>query len=131
MPYFNESTSDRRRKQRFPLSRELRYRLLQQPVPNSAGTGIALNASSAGIAFTSDQPLPLHARIEISMSWPVPLQDACPLRLLAKGRVVRCQDGNVACAIDQFEFRTQARTAEVGRTPQAARIGSSTALEVA
>jgi hypothetical protein len=113
------------------LRRELRYRLLQQPVSDSAGTGTALNASSAGIAFTSDRPLPLNAHIEISMSWPVPLQDACPLRLLAKGRVVRCQDANVACAIDKFEFRTQARAAEVTRTPQTAIVGSSAALEVA
>ncbi len=122
MTHFNEHRSDRRRKQRFPLQRELRYRLVQQPDPNSAGTGTALNASSAGIAFTADRPLPLHARIEISMSWPVALQDACPLRLLAKGRVVRCEGGNVACTIDKFEFRTQGRVVEVPRTPQSAMI---------
>lgn len=105
---YTTRTSDRRRKQRFPLNREVRYRLLQQPNAGS-GSGTAINASSAGIAFTCDRPLPVNARIELSVSWPVSLQDTCPLRLVAKGRVVRCEGVSVACTIDRFEFRTQSR----------------------
>ena len=98
--------SDRRRKQRFPLNRELRYRLIHQP---GEGSGLAINASSAGIAFQCDRPLPVNARIEVCVSWPVSLQDTCPLRLVAKGKVVRCEGLSVACTIDKFEFRTQSR----------------------
>jgi len=99
---------ERRRKQRFPMNREVRYRLLHEPNAGS-GVGTAINASSAGIAFQTDRPLPLNARIEFSVSWPVSLHDTCPLRLVGKGRVVRCDGNSVACTIDKFEFRTQAR----------------------
>jgi len=109
MTYPPENRTDRRRKQRFPLHRELRYRLLQPEAQDRAGIGTVINASSAGIAFDCDRALPVLAQIEISMSWPVPLEDACPLRLVARGRVVRCEGNSVACTIDRFEFRTQAR----------------------
>jgi hypothetical protein len=102
-----DRTRDRRRKQRFPLNREVRYRLLQ--ANEEPGVGMAINASSTGIAFHCDRPLPLHARIEFSVSWPVSLQDSCPLRLVGRGRVVRCEGRSVACTIDKFEFRTQSR----------------------
>jgi hypothetical protein len=104
----SERINDRRRKQRFPLNREVRYRLLQQPLEEH-GVGTAINASSGGIAFRCDRPLPLNALIEFSVSWPVSLQDSCPLRLVAKGRVVRSDGRSAACTIDKFEFRTQSR----------------------
>lgn len=103
-----ERAAERRRKQRFPLNREVQYKLLHVPNP-AQGSGRAINASSAGIAFVCDRQLPVNARIELSVSWPVALQDTCPLRLVAKGRVVRCDGQRVACTIDKFEFRTQAR----------------------
>jgi hypothetical protein len=108
MTHQTEQIADRRRKQRFPLNREVRYRLLEQPAEEH-GVGTAVNASSAGIAFLCDRPLPLNARVELSVSWPVSLHDTCPLRLVARGRVVRCGGGSVACTIDKFEFRTQSR----------------------
>lgn len=108
MSHSIERTRDRRRKQRFPLNREVRYRLMHQPFVEQ-GTGTAINASSAGIAFHCERTLPVDALIEFSVSWPVSLQDNCPLRLVGKGRVVRCEGGSVACTIDKFEFRTQGR----------------------
>jgi PilZ domain len=114
MTTFSQSTSDstrtndRRRKQRFPLNREVRYRLLQE-ANSEQSIGTAINASSTGLAFQCDRSLPVNALIEFSVSWPVSLQDTCPLRLVGKGRVVRCDGHSVACTIDKFEFRTQAR----------------------
>lgn len=99
---------ERRHKQRFPLPRELRYRLLEGNIV--IGTGMATDASSGGIAFTSEHALPVGALIELSVSWPVALEDSCRLRLVARGRVVRSGDGKTACTIDKFEFRTQARS---------------------
>ncbi len=104
-----EQTNERRHKQRFPIQREVRYRLLESSKLQS-GAGVAINASSGGIAFTCDRQLPLNASIEISLSWPVALQDSCPLRLVAKGRVVRCDGSSAACTIEKSEFRTQARS---------------------
>jgi hypothetical protein len=109
MSRFNENPSDRRIKQRFPLQRELRFKLLDQTGAGGGGTGQSLDISSGGIAFTTDQYLPAEANVEISMSWPVTLENACPLRLVIKGRVLRNQGMSVICTIDKFEFRTQAR----------------------
>ncbi len=108
-----ENSIERRNKQRFHLHRELRFKLLDRAWSNVAGTGQTVDISSAGISFTTDQPLPVDAAIEISISWPVTLENACPLRLVARGRVVRSQGGCVACTIQKFEFRTQARASTV------------------
>jgi hypothetical protein len=89
------------------LHREVRYRLLEEP--RHDGFGTALNASSTGIAFECDRPLPVDARIELSVNWPVPFAGASPLQLELKGRVVRCEGTRVACAIERFEFRAPYR----------------------
>jgi len=109
MSRFNESPNERRNKQRFPLQRELRYKLLENNVSATAGTGESIDISSGGVSFTTDRHLPQDAIIEVSMSWPVALDNACPLRLVVRGRVIRNQGNAVACSIDKFEFRTQAR----------------------
>jgi hypothetical protein len=51
----------------------------------------------------------MNALIEFSVSWPVSLDDTCPLRLVARGRVVRSDGASAACTIDKFEFKTQSR----------------------
>src|SRR5690349_2412339 len=108
MTRYNEISIERRNKQRFPLQREMRYKLLEQGQTGGAGTGQTVDISSGGVSFISDRSLPADAIIEISMSWPVTLENACPLRLVVKGRVVRNEGNAVACTIDKFEFRTQA-----------------------
>lgn len=109
MTRYNEISVERRNKQRFPLQREMRYKLLEQNQSAGGGIGQTVDISSGGVSFTADRSLPADAVIEISMSWPVTLDNACPLRLVVKGRVVRNEGNAVACTIDKFEFRTQAR----------------------
>ena len=48
-------------------------------------------------------------RIEVSISWPAQLNAKCALRLVARGRVVRFDDGKAAMEIQQYEFKTQAK----------------------
>jgi hypothetical protein len=110
MTRYNENPNERRSKLRFPLQRELRYKLLEPGRSGVGGAGHSIDVSSGGVAFTTDHSLPADATIEISMSWPVTLENDCPLRLVAKGRVVRNDVNSVACTIDKFEFRTQARS---------------------
>jgi hypothetical protein len=45
-------------------------------------------------------------RLELSISWPAQLNNKCALKLVARGRVVRFEDGRVAFEIQQYEFRT-------------------------
>jgi hypothetical protein len=41
------------------------------------------------------------------MSWPVLLNDTCPMKLMIYGCVVRSNEHGAAVAIERYEFRTQ------------------------
>jgi len=47
--------------------------------------------------------------VEIAVSWPATLENACPLQLVARGQIRRREGTSVVCTIERFEFRTQAR----------------------
>lgn len=100
---------ERRNKSRFPINRELRYKLLENDAIVAAGNGETIDISSSGIAFTSDKPVKTEAFIELSISWPVLLDEACPMRLIVFGRVQRSGSRTTVCSVEKYEFRTQAR----------------------
>src|SRR5580698_3061640 len=101
--------ADRRKKARFPLNRELRYKVLEGDTIVEFGVGTTLDMASGGVAFVSEHQVPVGSFIELSISWPVLLEDSCPMRLIVFGRVVRSADRQTACTVDKYEFRTQAR----------------------
>jgi hypothetical protein len=103
------ATSERRRSSRFPIEREVRYKTLNQRTEILAGNGKTLNISSSGVLFTSDHDLPVGTRLEVSISWPAQLNEKCLLNLVARGRVTRHNQGQLALQIQQYEFRTQSR----------------------
>jgi hypothetical protein len=108
----NEGPLDRRKKRRFPMQRELVYYVRDGKTVVAHGTGVTLDISSNGASFRPAEPLgPLKsgALIELSISWPVWLRNETPIRLVIFGKVVRSMADWAACAIDQHEFRTQAR----------------------
>jgi hypothetical protein len=101
---------DRRTKARFPLHRELRYKLLQTNGGRvQAGSGHTLDISSAGIAFAIDREVPVDTYVELSISWPVLLHNDCPMQLIVYGRMVRSGSGRSVCSVDKYEFRTKGR----------------------
>jgi hypothetical protein len=100
---------DRRGADRFPIEREVRYKVLSKKSADEAGTGRTVNMSSNGILFTSDHTLIPGRRLEISVSWPAQLNNHTPLKLVARGRVIRSEGGRAAIEIDQYEFRTALR----------------------
>ena len=106
---------ERRRKSRFPITREVRYKLLDNDRVAEYGTGETIDIGSGGIAFTAKHRLKEGCFIELSVSWPVLLGDTCPMRLVVYGRVLRGSHSRVACTVDKYEFRTQARRLTVAR----------------
>src|ERR1017187_4998963 len=84
-----EKRLDRRKKFRFPIHRELRYKLLEEGILVGAGTGQSVNIGSGGVAFSIDRDLSPGAFSELSISWPVLLDDTCPMRFIVFGRVLR------------------------------------------
>ena len=99
--------SDRRQSDRFAIERDVRFRVLNKRSGEETGEGKTLNISSSGVSFTSQNMLLPGRRVELSISWPVQLNDAVPLKLVARGRVVRFEEGQAAIEIQQYEFRTQ------------------------
>lgn len=99
--------AERRRADRFPIERELRYKVLNKKFNDEAGTGRTINISSSGILFATNEVLLPGRKIEVSLSWPAQLNEKCALKLVARGKVVRYERGMAALAIQQYEFRTQ------------------------
>ena len=103
---------ERRHKHRFTLQRELRYRATEDGVVAASGSGQTLNLGSGGVAFVSGEALAVGAFVELSISWPVLLDENCPMRLIVFGRVLRVSGRKSVCSIDKYEFRTQSRVLE-------------------
>jgi hypothetical protein len=98
--------AERRHSDRFPIEREVRYQIISKRGSEEVGEGKTINMSSAGVLFTSQQLLVPGRRVELSISWPAQLNDKCALKLVARGRVVRFEEGRTAIEIQQYEFRT-------------------------
>jgi hypothetical protein len=114
-----ESEVNRRAKVRFPIHRELWYKMLESDPIVKSGMGETLDMASGGLAFQIDRALQAGAILELSISWPVLLENGCPMRLIVSGRVVRNWGRKSACIVNRYEFRTQARTlAAGGRAPR-------------
>ena len=102
--------TDRRGSDRFPIEREVRYKILSKK-HDEMGLGLTVNMSSNGVLFTTDQLLVPGRRLELNISWPAQLNHKCALKLVARGRVVRIEDGKTAIEIQQYEFKTHSVSA--------------------
>jgi len=98
---------DRRATSRFPIEREVRYKILNRKGDTETGAGRTINMSSGGLLFVADHVLMPGRRVEVSVAWPAQLNNTCPLKLVARGRVVRCDGQTAALEIQHYEFRTQ------------------------
>src|SRR5262249_40522552 len=103
---FEREKTDRRASDRFPIEREVRYKVLNRKNADEVGFGKTINMSSNGVLFTTDQYLLPGRRLELAISWPAQLNSTVALKLVARGRVVRCEEGKAAIEIHQYEFRT-------------------------
>ena len=104
----DKGKSDRRVADRFPIEREVRYKVLNKKNADEAGSGRTVNMSSNGVLFTTEHMLLPGKRMELAISWPAQLNNKTPLKLVARGRVVRFNEGTAAMEIQQYEFRTSA-----------------------
>jgi PilZ domain len=98
---------ERRDDRRYPIELEMRYKVVPRNRAPLHGTGRTVNISSGGVLFGGDRSLPAGAFVELSIKWPIMLQETCPLNLLVFGRVVRCQENKVAVKMSRYEFHTR------------------------
>lgn len=99
--------NERRAKKRFQIEQEVRYKMLYGQRIAETGVGKTVNVSSGGVFFTTENTLTAGMPVELSMSWPVLLNDSCPMKLMIYGCVIRCSEKGAAVAIERYEFRTQ------------------------
>jgi hypothetical protein len=87
----------------------MRFKLMEDGEIVAEGMGETIDIASGGVSFIPGQPLKVGTYIELSISWPVLLDDNTRMRLVVFGRVVRSNIHTTACTVDKYEFRTQAR----------------------
>ena len=109
----NSSAGDRRLKRRFRIEQDVRYKMLYGQRVAETGAGKTTNISSGGVCFTTDNMLSIGIPVELSMNWPVLLNQSCPLKLMIYGCVVRSSDKGSAIMIERYAFRTQGRGARL------------------
>jgi PilZ domain len=97
---------ERRASTRFPLTMDLRYTIPGCHGPAEMGSAHTVDVSSSGLSFTSDKPLLVGQRLEVSLDWPVLLDGYIKLQLVLSGVVVRRDGLMIALEIRQHDFRT-------------------------
>jgi hypothetical protein len=132
-----KAAAERRNNARFPCRLAVSYQTLEHPILSGQGTSETLNISSKGILFTSNEKFEAGQLVQVSLDWPVRLENQIPLKLVAEGRIVRNSNGQTAMTIDKYEFRTRRvpqktgvesknRPAETGKT-SGTRLGTTPA----
>lgn len=96
---------DRRAKTRYPIECDLEYRIFRGRADFRIGTGQTINISSDGLLFYTREELTQGSGIELTLNWPVTLDDRIPLTLRLKGSVVRSEGDRAAAQINSHEFR--------------------------
>jgi len=104
-----QTDRERRTKRRFHIDQEVRYKMLYGQRIAETGTGRTFNISSGGVWFSTESMLTSGMPVELSMNWPVLLNDSCPMKLMIYGCVVRSNEKGAAVAIERYEFRTAGR----------------------
>jgi hypothetical protein len=102
---------NRRNSGRMSIEREVHYRVLNDKSGELSAPGKTINLSSSGVLFTTEHMLLPGRRVELDINWPAHLDNKCALKLVARGRIVRFQDGQAALEILHHEFRTRKATA--------------------
>lgn len=100
-----KARSGRRRRTRYEIYKELRFSYRQG---NSLffGSGRTKDLDDNGIRFEADHALPQDSEIELRISWPVRLQNVCPLELVVRGPILRSDRHGCVLRVKSCEFQT-------------------------
>jgi RNase P/RNase MRP subunit p29 len=93
------------------MDRDVKFRIINRKNGEEAGLGKTIDMSSNGVLIETENTVLPGRRVEIAISWPAQLNGACPLKLVARGRIVRVDGARAAVEIQQYEFRTQGKSA--------------------
>jgi hypothetical protein len=66
---------------------------------------MVINMSSGGVLIAFGHEMSAGTPLELSIEWPAALDGQLPQRLVAMGKVVRCQIGSFAVGLDRHYFQ--------------------------
>jgi hypothetical protein len=95
----------RRRQKRWEFQQELSFSY-RCGGETYYGSGRTKDLSGDGVRFENDHDVPEDTEIELRISWPVRLQDRCPLELVIRGTRIRSDRRGTVVHIDSCEFHT-------------------------
>ena len=90
----------------YAIRAEVKFRIIDGNRVSGSGTGITKAISRSRVLVDSDKPLPPGTPVELSLAWPVRLENRIPLNLVIFGRTVAFE-GQMAVDILRYEFRTR------------------------
>lgn len=102
-----EIGADRRSRRRYDIDLDLRYKVLRHYQVCQSGEGKTVNLSGHGIAVAINDVLSPRSVIEMTIAWPVLLNEMCALNLVVTGKVIRSSGAMTAVRVQRYEFRTQ------------------------
>jgi hypothetical protein len=91
----------------FPITLDLHYQVLSGGRPVEAGSGRTTRFGSRRIVFTAEPALQVAARLQVSVAWPVLLDDRVKLQLIIEGRVIGVDGDRVTLGVVKYHFRTR------------------------
>jgi hypothetical protein len=98
---------ERRATERYAIQRDVRWKLRSKRTREAPAAGRTVNISSTGVLFTTSAYAIPGTVVEVAISWPVPMDAEGELQLIARGRLIRCNDGLAAVHFQQREFRAR------------------------
>ena len=102
------TSREKRANRRYPIELDLQYKLVKRGRVEGTGVGRTVDISSGGILVETDRPLPPGTSVELNVKWPFLLRGVCAMKLIVRGRIVRCHGMSTTAAVrtDSHEFRT-------------------------
>jgi hypothetical protein len=91
----------------YPITLDLHYQVLSGGRPVQAGSGRTTRLGSRRVVFTAEPALEVAARLQISVAWPVLLDDRVKLQLIIEGRVIGVDGDRVTVGVVKYHFRTR------------------------
>ena len=91
----------------YPIRLDLEYRL-KDSEQELAGSGSTISISSSRVLFEAKNALPPGSLVELTVAWPVELENRITLRLIILGRTVEVNGNCTLVDVVRHEFRIRA-----------------------
>ncbi len=98
---------ERRQKRRFQIFSSIRYSAYGAQPPKVSGAGKVINMSMTGALLRTEEQLERGLALQVSMDWPVKLDNVRPLQLVLTGPIIRTHQNEAVLSIARIQFRTR------------------------